>query len=226
MDSVNMLPRQRTFRAWQETFRTIYHRRNLWTSSPSRIAMQVGLELRILSRCVDRGEPMNEQALAGLGARLFALANFLDEDLAFLVATKYHGKCPYCLRLSFCGCPVSDRTKTFADTELAEEIANGWQIDETQLMLARIYGRRNADAGIRSVFDHLNGEFMELIEAIANLDVEAFREEIADVFAWWLGLVTLSNIPSASDLLHAHYPDACSRCGQPVCAITALCPPL
>lgn len=216
--------RERTIREWQAAFRTTYHRRNLWTSSPSRIALQIGRELRILSRCAARGEPMSEQALAGLGARLFALANFLDEDLALLVAAKYPGRCPYCLEAGRCACELPQRSKTFAEPRVARDVADGWKIDEAQRMLARIYGGRNADVGTKSVFGHLNGEYLELVEAIANLDVGAFREEVADVFAWWLGLVTMSDIPSVSDLLYAHYPDACPRCGKPVCATNGPCP--
>jgi len=55
---------------------------------------------------------------------------------------------------------------------------------------------------------------------------EACVEEVADVTAWGFGLVTLSDVPSVSDLLYAHYPDACSRCGQNPCLIYGHCPPL
>ncbi len=226
MGTVTTLVRNRTMRDWQATYRAIYHRRNLWVSSPSRIAMQVGRELRILGKCVDRGDPMNEQALAGLVARLFALANFLDEDLAFLLATKYPGECPYCGATENCRCPVPDGIKQFAPAAVAEGLARDWPIDDAQRMLARIYGKRNAEAGVAEVFHRLSGEYLELSEALAERNPSSFREEVADVTAWGFGLVTLSDVPSVSDLLYAHYPDACSRCGQNPCLIYGHCPPL
>lgn len=217
--------RGRTVRDWQRTFRGIYQRRNLQASSPSRIAMQIGRELRILSKCMDRGKPMSEQALAGLIARLFALANFLDEDLAYLLASKYPEMCPYC-KDTTCHCVVAGADKSLSAVTTAMGIADGWAIDDAQRMLARIYGRRNAEAGILPVFHHLTGEYLELCEAVSNLDQPAQREEIADVLAWTLGLVTLSDIPSVSELLYAHYPDACSRCGCATCDLPGPCPPL
>lgn len=226
MGTVTTLTRQRRMRDWQRTFRGIYHRRNLWLSSPSGMAMQIGRELRILSKNVDRGDPMSEKALAGMIARLFALSNFLDEDLAFLLASKYPGECPYCGAKEDCRCPVPDGVKQFASPTVAESIAHDWPIDDAQRMLSRIYGRRNAEAGIAPVFHRLNGEYLELNDALANHDPSAFREEVADVCAWGFGVVTLSDIPSVSDLLYAHYPDACSRCGQSVCLISGPCPPL
>lgn len=226
MGTVTSVARGRTMREWQQTYRAIYHKRNLWISSPSRITMQIGRELRVLSKAVDRGDPMSEKALAGLIARLFALSNFLDEDLAFLLATKYPGECPYCGARENCRCPIPDGLKQFASSAVAEGIARDWPIDDAQRMLARIYGKRNAEAGIGPVFHHLNGEYLELNDALANHDPSAFREEVADVCAWGFGVVTLSDIPSVSDLLYAHYPDVCSRCGRSPCLISGPCPPL
>ncbi len=197
----------RSIECWQNQFRTIYGRRNLYTSSASGIVLQMGREMSLLNKSVNTGRPDDPQALAGLGARIFALGNFLGEDVGFLLARKYPGRCPYCDEPNECACPLAVRKKHLATDKVATKFANNWHIDEAQRMLARLYGRANARSGREGILRHLNEEYLELARALSERDPESLQEELADVFAWWIGYITLRDIPSVSGLLYAHYPD-------------------
>ncbi len=217
----------RLIREWQRTFGTIYGKRNRYQTSASGIVSQIGRELCLIDKTVDHDQPDNLQALAGLGARIFALANFLEEDLAFLLARKYPLKCPYCGKPAQCNCRLGARAaeKQFATPHTAQHIAATWGLDDAQRMFARLYGAANAEDGRSAVFRHLSSEHLEINKALAERDVPELQEELADLFAWWLGYGTLRDIPSMSSLLYEFYPDVCSRCRQSPCAVSGPCPP-
>ncbi len=214
---------RRTIRQWQEMFRSIYGTRNRMRSSAERILLQLQIELSCLAERVRKDKPDKLQSLTGIGARIFALANWFDLDLEVLVAAKYPGRCPYCGKEADCSCLDASRTSAIALAQIEEShIA----LDEFQDVLQRIYGKSNQEQGRSRVFNHLNEELGELTAAILDGDEKGLREEIADLFAWWIGYASLQEVMSMSHLLYQFYPDACSRCNQRPCPSDGPCPPL
>lgn len=177
--------------AWQATFREIYGLRNRMRTSADRILLRLQSEIGKLAECVRKDGPDAEKSLAGIAARIFALANWFDLDLDDLIRRKYPGRCYYCGKMQDCSCLDLDRDQSRTVSWVA-----------TTKLLA------------------------ELTEAVLEGNFTSLKEEIADLFAWWIGYVNLQGVPSADALLFQFYPNACSRCGHNPCAPDGTCPPL
>ncbi|NUQ35344.1 MAG: nucleotide pyrophosphohydrolase [Planctomycetaceae bacterium] len=105
-----------------------------------------------------------------------------------------------------------------------------------QLLIADIYGQKDAARGLAWTFAWLVEEVGELGAALRNLDAvrrtgrpesrklataadvdRNLREEFADVLAW---LVTLANMNGVDleEALRGKYPGTCIKCGNTPCA--------
>lgn len=208
--------------AWQATFREIYGLRNRMRTSADRILLRLQREIGKLAECVRKDGPDVEKSLAGIAARIFALANWFDLDLDNLIRRKYPGRCYYCGKTQDCSC--LDLARAPLSTVSAFVIS--MSLDDLQTMLRRIYGKTNESQGRARVFNHLSEELAELTEAVLEGNFTSLKEEIADLFAWWIAYVNLQEVPSADALLFQFYPNVCSRCGHNPCAPDGTCPPL
>ncbi|MBI4592079.1 hypothetical protein HY733_01385 [Candidatus Uhrbacteria bacterium] len=214
-------PTSRTIGNVQRMFRDIYGERNRFRASWSRISNAIAQELGIVAEAIRKGDPDAPRGIAGLGARIFALANWFDWDLATLVARKYHGCCPYCQRKEYCGCPEAAEKKRFIDDVDSSLLV--WTLDEWQSFFARLYGSNNTRDGRHAVHCHLSEELGEMIRAMRDLDQLNAQEEIADLFAWWLGYANVIGIESVSTLIYQVYTDRCPHCGQNPCPVNGPC---
>ncbi|MEK7615291.1 MAG: hypothetical protein AAB431_02820 [Patescibacteria group bacterium] len=212
---------ERTIQGWQNTFRALYGKRNRLRSSPERILLRLQIELSCLAESVRKNSPDIPRSLAGIGARIFALANLFELDVEALVAMKYPGHCVYCGCEADCHCLDAVRSPIVLGTP-GPEIP----IDKLQGALKRIYGKSNEKQGRANVFAHIAEELGELTFAVLEGNEKGVHEELADLFAWWMGYVTLQGVASISTLLYQFYPDTCSRCRQNPCPSNGTCPPL
>lgn len=212
---------RRTIGDVQAMFRQIYGERNRFRASWSRISNAIAQELGILAEAIRKGDPDAPRGLAGLGARIFALANWFDWDLAYLVARKYHGRCPYCQRELNCGCPEAAKKKQFVEN--VDPRLLDLTLDEWQQFFAGLYGVNNARDGRHAVYNHLSEELGEMIRAMRDLDSPNAQEEVADLFAWWLGYANVIGIESVAMIIHQVYADCCPRCGQNPCPVNGSC---
>lgn len=211
---------QRTIRDAQAMFASIYSARNRLLWDWREICLRIAEQLGELAEAVRTNSPDQSQAIAGIGARIFALANWFEWDLAKLVFAKYSGACPYCHQ-NPCQCPGGATQKRIVtpNASLLKQT-----LEETRQMFDHIYGERNRADGRDAVFKHLAEELGELIHALRHRDIPNAQEEIADLFAWWIAYLNFSNHDSLSNLLFSAFPDACSRCGQNPCSINGPCP--
>ena len=95
-------------------------------------------------------------------------------------------------------------------------------LNDTQKLIAQMYGQKDAARGISGTFMWLMEEVGELATALREeppgnaQPSEALASEFADVLAW---LVTIANVANV-DLAHAFcekYAKGCPGCGQFVC---------
>ena len=214
---------RRTLNQSQQMFRDVYGTRNRLRSNPERALLRLVAKMGVLAECVRKDAADVEHALAAVAGRMFAIANLLELDMEELVLEKYPGLCIKCGRVSDCSCLDVYEGPPM---QVVPDYPDGIALDELQQMLKRIYGQSNEAQGRDKVFGHLNEEIGEFATALLDADLRWIHQELADLFAWWLGYLTLRGIVSVSALLYEFYPDACSACGQNPCPTEGPCPPL
>ena len=88
--------------------------------------------------------------------------------------------------------------------------------DDFQLLIEKMYSRKDRARGSAATFLWLCEEFGELAAALREGSREEMEEEFADVLAW---LATLANVEGVnlSEALHKKYGKGCPGCGLMVC---------
>ena len=88
--------------------------------------------------------------------------------------------------------------------------------DDFQLLIEKMYSRKDRARGSAATFLWLCEEFGELAAALREGSREEMEAEFADVLAW---LATLANVEGVnlSEALHKKYGKGCPGCGLMVC---------
>lgn len=204
-------------------FGAIYGGRNRLSASWSRLSLRMIEQFGPMAEAIRKREQPSTTDLADIGARLSAIANWFDWDLAEVVASKYHGSCPYCRRERSCGCPEASRGKLLR-VEVDPHLLT-LPIDAWQRLLFGLYGERNTEDGPLIVFLHMIEEFGELAVALRHRDIPNAREELADLVAWWMGYASAVGVAPLSQTIFSTYPGHCPRCGENPCRVNGPCPP-
>ena len=106
--------------------------------------------------------------------------------------------------------------KNLKSTPVSFQQVKGLHIRDAQKMMKRIYFERDKRRGIDAMCKWLSDEVRELEEAITHEDINAIREEMADVLAWLLSLANVIGV-ELEDVFLKRYPNRCPKCGQSVC---------
>lgn len=142
--------------------------------------------------------------------------------------SKYPGACPYCLVEENCVClggkpSLSDeehetKLKALRENKIYQpKTLNAWQE-----MFGRIYGRANKIQSLDQVGFHLMEEVGEVAKAFRLQSSQELKEELADVFAWLMGLtIKCSDLTGEnyhlSDITWSRYPHQCPHCQANPC---------
>ncbi len=90
------------------------------------------------------------------------------------------------------------------------------QIHEFQDMMRRIYFHRDSERGVDGTYNWLVDEVEELGDALKAQDMQAMRNEFADVIAWLASLANVVNIDLEASVLQK-YANKCPKCDQTPC---------
>ncbi|MFW9997256.1 MAG: MazG nucleotide pyrophosphohydrolase domain-containing protein [Candidatus Odinarchaeota archaeon] len=165
-----------------------------------------------------------------------AKKRFSMEDIVW---NKFPNICSYCFMETNCSC--IGRSKAYSDSEKdrgytakekrEKELESyrakkkgrfpdtlyGWQ-----LMFKKIYGNVNRVQSIEQIGFHLMEEIGEVAKEIRRSNTEELKDELADVFAWIMGLILkcedlLAKEILSSKLLWDRYPNSCHECEANPC---------
>ena len=89
-------------------------------------------------------------------------------------------------------------------------------IREFQELMVTLYGDRDRKRGIERSLIRLQTEIGELFEAFLEEDLDASREEAADVFAWLCSVCNLLDI-DLETAAYQKYPYRCPKCAANPC---------
>ncbi|MFX0209173.1 MAG: MazG nucleotide pyrophosphohydrolase domain-containing protein [Candidatus Hodarchaeota archaeon] len=94
-------------------------------------------------------------------------------------------------------------------------------IQEFQNLMTILYGDRDRKRGVEKSLLWLQTEIGELIEAYLENNIEAIKEEVADVFAWLCSVCNLLSI-DIEEVAWKKYPNLCPKCSSTPCKCTLL----
>lgn len=213
-----------TLREWQAMFGTIYGDRNSKVPFPE-------LWLHLMEEAGQVAEDLRKEKFKRLSydlpdvfAWLCAFANKYSVDLSDVVWNKFPAVCPYCEREEHCICiagsypdyepPRLNDFRLRADKK--PEKFEGWEN-----MFRKIYGNVNRTLPYFAIGFHLMEEIGEVAKEIRVDDREKCKEELADVFAWIIGMVLKVQLDFNdfvfTDELWATYPGICKDCKNEKC---------
>ena len=90
-------------------------------------------------------------------------------------------------------------------------------IHEFQKMMQILYFKRDKQRGILATFNWLKDELDELYEALQEGNIEAAKEEFADVMAWLASLANIVDVDLEKAVLKKyHY--LCPKCSTSPCS--------
>jgi len=89
-------------------------------------------------------------------------------------------------------------------------------IKKFQNLMRQLYFERDSERGIKGTIDWLEDEFKELKEAIHKGDINAVKEEFADVLAWLASLANILDLDLENAAI-SKYPSKCPKCGKKPC---------
>ena len=89
-------------------------------------------------------------------------------------------------------------------------------LDELQMLIDRMYSRKDQARGVEGTFMWLMEEIGELAAALRESPKEDIAKEFADVLAW---LATIANVAgiNLTEAVRAKYGNGCPGCGHMVC---------
>jgi diguanylate cyclase (GGDEF)-like protein len=157
-------------------------------------------------------------------------------NLEEILLRKFPHLCPYCLKKP-CQCWKGEKP-TLQDQQLRDAFyqrASGMKrsVNDFQLMFREIYEaswvndydpKVESDDILRRLFIRMMEEVAEVGEALRfhHLYPENFDNELADLLAWWFGIVSVLPLPNdkallAEDCLWGAYPGHCPDCQMVPC---------
>ena len=80
-----------------------------------------------------------------------------------------------------------------------------------------LYFNRDKKRGVPATFNWLRDELDELYEALQESNIEAVKEEFADVMAWLSSLANITNVNLEKAVLKK-YNYFCPKCGTSPCS--------
>ncbi|MBT3984966.1 hypothetical protein HOD38_03500 [archaeon] len=225
-----------SLKQWTDMFDNIYGEVNqvytseqMWgrvVEKSGRLARDLRKE-HVAARVDGRGR--QQGIVTNLPATFAWLAAFSNRfgSLELMLWDKFPGVCPYCV-VEECGCAADKHVYEPGEREtkldvLREDISQvpktlyGWQE-----MFDNIYGKANRDHGLGQIGFHLFEELAEVSQAIRIRNDEYVRKELADVFAWLMGLTIKSSDMLGQelrldDLVWDKYPNECPSCNSSPC---------
>lgn len=181
-------------------------------------------------------------SVASLFARACAILDFFGSaepslgipvSIALIEATsrKYPpSHCTYCGHEP-CDCPPNKRPNP-KEMVHSSMIQTRWTVADWQGMLAKRYGKKNAERGVLHAFSALQNEVVEIrnisfrgaSSKLSNRDtLNRYFEEIGDVFA---RIFALANLPEISvdvgEAITTYSSFGCPGCGEMVCECDVL----
>ncbi len=93
-------------------------------------------------------------------------------------------------------------------------------LDELQLLIDRMYSKKDHARGVEGTFMWLMEEVGELAAALRESPKEDIAKEFADVLAW---LATIANVAgiNLTEAVRAKYGNGCPGCGKMICDCAA-----
>jgi NTP pyrophosphatase (non-canonical NTP hydrolase) len=149
-------------------------------------------------------------------------------SLEEMVWRKYPNICGYCFYDKNCICLSQTE---YMDEEERQKTLESYRKNKTgypktlyewQMMLRRIYGNVNRIQSFSSVGFHLMEEGGEVANEILRGNVDKLKDELADVFAWLIGVCiryepVLDKEIRIDDIIWARYPNECPHCHSNPC---------
>lgn len=152
-------------------------------------------------------------------------------DMEQLILRKFPNACPYCGNRP-CTCWKGDKPTLAPDAvkrlyhKNAPSVARS--LNDFQLMFREVYGSswdsRGGSSPVAWVYLRLVEELAEVAEAVRfhHLYPDNLQNEIADFFAWWFALLSVSgespeDVPLAEDWMWTAYPGMCPNCQMLPC---------
>ncbi len=219
---------------WQEMFRDIYGERNL-PLDPGAIWLHLVEEAGEVAKDF-RKEYYRDLArdLPDVFAWLCAFANQYGLDLQEVVWEGYPRVCPYCQKAVNCLCigqKKVEKDQAALDNHRRQRASIPGSLDDWVDMFRDIYGGVNAIQGRAAVGFHLMEEIGEVANEILKPNVARCREEVADVFAWMVGVHIKAQSDqgddprSFSETVWKVFPGTCKVCHARPCLGPDRCVP-
>jgi NTP pyrophosphatase (non-canonical NTP hydrolase) len=82
--------------------------------------------------------------------------------------------------------------------------------------MRQLYFERDSERGTKGTINWLEDEFKELREALDKGDINAAKEEFADVLAWLASLANILDL-DLENVAISKYPNKCPKCGKKPC---------
>ena len=83
--------------------------------------------------------------------------------------------------------------------------------------MRQLYFERDTERGPKGTLNWLEDEFEELREALEEGDIDAVKEEFADVLAWLASLANILDLDLEKAAI-SKYPNKCPKCKKKPCA--------
>ncbi len=222
---------------WQGMFNEIYEDRN-------RELTDGGLWLQVYEKAGKLAEDLRKQYIIprndGEGRLTGILVNIADVfawfcaftgrygSLEEIIWNKFPNACPYCMEESGCICIREKHVMNKEERERMIELrrknmeVRPKNLYECQQMLGRIYGKANKTQTIEQIGYHLFEEMGEVAEALSHKNKVKIRDELADVFAWVIGLTikcgdVINEDYRLDDITWSRYPGRCAHCNSKPC---------
>ncbi len=221
----------RTIGGQQDVARVIWGRRNFRGSNARSMLEMITIWYGSLSesaRSAPRAAYSTPFAMVGLGTTIVCLANQIAVDLGEAMAVKYPGACFYCHQTGPCTCDGESKKARQKQWGSARPDLMVLSIVEWQGKLRTMYGDGNRTRGIDFVMRRFAEEHAELLRAVRMKESMPIEEEIADVFAWWIGLANILELDAGKLLMNPlrrpDLSDGCYSCALTPCMNGPNCP--
>ena len=216
-----MLMKPGTLQGWQSFFDGIYGPRNQ-SRSPEEIWLHLVGRAGILAEALRKEVEARKIAehLCHIFAWLCAFANKSEIQLSQVVWNKYPGRCPYCLAFKNCVCIGSSKKRKIdwdqQSLQWGRDQSSCYWFTQWQEMFRKVYGNVNRVIPRFQVGFHLLEEIGETARVILQKEETELTLEVADVFAWTMGLANKLRV-DLNEHLWRMFQKGCPFCHNEVC---------
>lgn len=215
--------RPHTLREFQAMFGHIYDDKNReWYSDQDLVSRQIeiaGLMGEIARKDYRSDVPLQ---LSSVFSWLCGAANRLHIDLHEALWHKYPGVCSYCLKSENCICKIEhpsradDHERTLRGHRRDRDNREPITLADHQAFHARLYSHHHKNEILHVMALHLVEEATEVSMAHRHQDMDAVKEEMADVLSRIFALATRLEFDLANAVWH-YYPYECVTCHSQKC---------